>query len=425
MMSDELVRLREDVVAAGRFPDLDDLGRQARGRVRRRRVAGVAAVAVLAALAIAAIPLLTGSHGTKEQPAAGPDLLAGSVRGSIAGGPVTLTKAMKAQSYEVVDQRQVYALVQDGKRFAVARTTDSGATWHAWQVPAGAAKPDSTGYVLTPFVALSRTVLLLGDYVSRDAGQTWSKAAGQRVAGNVTNWQESRPLTITVGAPVEAFGRGQVMNTFCAGDGSVCHLYAVDLSTVVWHQLARQPAMTSAAAGRDGVLWAVRQVEFGKPGCTVSHSTDGGANWSTYQVPVAYGCVLSPPVTAADGTTYALLMRSNGTAMTGTAALVSTDGGTTWTKKALGADLAQLAVSADGTLWGTANSDAGFLVSRDGGRTFSSVPDTGSPVGFRTTVTGAYISPIGGAAFRNNFRVSEDGVHWSVIPAAPVDNTVK
>jgi hypothetical protein len=84
-----------------------------------------------------------------------------------------------------------------------------------------------------------------------------------------------------------------------------------------------------------------------------------------------------------------------------------------------------MAVSTDGTLWGVTSADpGGIVVSRDGGRTFHPVPDSESPVGFTTTSTGAYVSPIGGAPYRNNQRVSEDGVHWAVIPAAPVDNSV-
>lgn len=426
MKSDELASLRADVVAAGRFPDLDELGRRAHGRTRLRRVGGVAAVAVLAVLAVVAVPLLTGPYGPKNTTPAAPDPLAGSVRGPLVGEPVTLTKAMKAQSYEVVDGRQVYALVQDGKRFALARTVDGGKVWRAWQVPAGAVQPDSAGYVLTPFVALSRTVLLLGDYVSRDAGQTWSRATGQRFAGTLTNFQVSRPLTATLGAPASKVGKGQVAHTLCDAQNVTCHVYAVDLPSAVWHKLARQPPLTAAAQARDGVLWAVNRSEFGKGRCTVSHSRDGGGTWSTHEIPAADGCVLAPPTTASDGTTYGLLIKANGGGLSSGGALVSTDGGATWTKNPLGTDLRRMAVSADGTLWGTTNSEpAGIVFSRDGGETFRPIPDTGSPVGIQSTPTGAYVSFIASAGFRNNQRLSEDGVHWTVIPAAPVDNSVK
>jgi hypothetical protein len=436
MNSAELDRLRADVIGAGQFPDLADIDKRGRRRIGRHRTLGVAAVALVVAVAVAGGSLLGLSRGNPVAPAAA-NLLAGSVAGPLAGGEVLLNGPIQTLQYEPLDSREQFAVIgSGGQRIALARSLDGGQTWKAWEMPAAAGTPDA-GIVTEPghpnqlvsLEPLSRTVLVFGNYLSRDAGQTWKAISpAGRVQGTVTTWQEGLGAWATIGAGTPTVPVGWRLRTFCVGTGEICKLYAVDPVSLSWHPLAQQPGGVRSLIGLDadtavdGTFWAVRTFEPGEGLCTINHSSDRGASWSSYAIPAADGCVYGPPTMTKSGVTYALLMaRSANNSLKSTALLVSSNGGKSWSKTALNVPLRQIAALPDGTVLGVQEGENGgsLMLSTDGGRAFKAIPGTENSSVLKPTVTGAYTVVLSGGTGRNNTRISEDGKHWAQIRAVP------
>jgi photosystem II stability/assembly factor-like uncharacterized protein len=435
MNSADLDRLRADVIDAGQFPDLADIERRGRARIGRHRTVGVAAVALVVAVAVAGGSFFGLSRGKQVAPTGG-NLLAGAVAGPLAGTEVLLNGPIQALQYLPVDSREQFAVVMSGnRRIALARTLDGGRSWKAWEMPAGAGTGDpATGMVTAPgspvgvsLQVISRTTVLFGDFVSRDAGQTWNAlGTAGRLVGNTSSWQDDTSIRITTAVAVNSVPPGWQLRQFCAGSGEICKLYAVDPVGLGWHPLTQQPGGVQRIVGlnaitaMDGTSWAVRTYEPGEGLCTINHSSDRGASWSTYSIPAADGCTYGPPTTTKAGVTYALLMgatANNG--LRSTALLVSRDGGKTWSKTPLNVALDQLAALPDGTLLGVRDKGGSLMLSNDGGKSFTAIPGTEHSTGLIQTVTGAYTVAIEGANSRNNTRLSEDGKHWAQIRAVP------
>jgi hypothetical protein len=316
------------------------------------------------------------------------------------------------------------------KRPALARTVDGGVSWQAWELPPDVSVDKDNfltikgvdGYVA--LMAFSRTVVELGPYVSRDSGKTWARIHGTVAGGTLNNGSSGTQGTVVVAATtVNSVPKDWFFQSFCASQFS-CKLYAVDPVHFAWHQLEHQPAVTDAVEDAKGRLWAANRTlvpgQGDKPSCSLSASTDRGVTWVTHPVPATEGCTGAPSV-GADGKAYAIVATAGATDKT-PGVLVSSDGGIRWQRQALGMNLTDLFVLPDGTMIGhpVLGSDEpgdSLVSSKDGGKTFSPIPNTAHAGTLTRTVGGSYTTTVA-AGGRLSDLVSDDGVHW--VPAATV-----
>ncbi len=161
--------------------------------------------------------------------------------------------------------------------------------------------------------------------------------------------------------------------------------------------------------------------------CILSSSVDHGATWTTLSIDKADGCA-GVPMSGTDGTAYATL--SGLLASIPPSVLVSHDGWKTWQKTQLGTPPVDLiAVLPDGALLAAprhvtspgkpATSAApGFLLSRDGGKTFQQIAGTAGFSSLKTTAVGSYIGS-SNSGEPGKQSISDDGEHWSKAPQVP------
>ncbi|GAA1664973.1 hypothetical protein GCM10009765_13180 [Fodinicola feengrottensis] len=420
------------------IPEFAQIQGDGKRRRNRRRVGAVAAAVAVVALAAAVVPLAQGRLAGVQSA----DPLAGAVAGPVAGAEVLLTGAPVTLSwYGELDTREALAVtLSEGKAPSMARTVDGGHTWKAWRLPPGIGvttgdqliQTGSTLNVVYPQV-ISRTVVQIGNYLSRDAGQTWTKTAGTAVNGVMMNHGEGNFYTAVIAAPVPSAPTGWPVRAFCvdnnkAGIPATCGMYAIDPVEGGWHPFAKQPSTTwgdaEGAVDASGRLWFSHSAESK---CILSSSVDHGATWTTLSIDKADGCA-GVPMSGTDGTAYATL--SGLLASIPPSVLVSHDGWKTWQKTQLGTPPVDLiAVLPDGALLAAprhvtspgkpATSAApGFLLSRDGGKTFQQIAGTAGFSSLKTTAVGSYIGS-SNSGEPGKQSISDDGEHWSKAPQVP------
>lgn len=347
----------DTVADAVRQPPLEELRAAARDRRRRRRAIVLAALAVIVVTS-AAIPV---SGGPQRLEFADPRPTDTQIRG-VASDLIVLSDAIA-----------VVVEVAEGCKVSFAATDDGGRRWSAWRV----ARHDTTCTDTTDVrysVLSGRSYLVRFDnewLLSTDAGQTWKDAAA----------------TITA---VAAFPAKARLVSCRRGCGALVQPLAVDPASGQVYRLSGAPPSPFPPASiyptPDGTLWVTYWPgDYPRP-ATVARSIDRGATWQTSRAPEETTTI---GIAGVDDQEAYLLTEpwpadTNGPPPAGPSRLLhTTDGGKSWQDVAT--DLATnnvnrpITVGSDGSLMVVDyhESYSELLVSRDGGRHFSSVRQQG------------------------------------------------
>ncbi|GAA1703426.1 hypothetical protein GCM10009765_60950 [Fodinicola feengrottensis] len=426
--------VREKVDEFGAFPDLASIHRKGRTRRRIRRGGWVltpVAVVVVVALAAYQAPdtdrSLPPATTPWTPPTGTPPVLPPAVHGPLHGVKIAADQRMELLSSATVDEWRTYALTRtkEGK-FALTRTLDGGNSWQAWTLPAEIPNAVNTSdgnpsEPAGPVAGNGQTVTIGGDYISLDAGQSWTHRSA-------------------LGAAVDQIPAGWRTTTYLRSSGFLS-VAAQDPSSGVQKPLTHQPPQQLVEESNLGTWWNsaghLRQATDGSLWTLVnkdvldtpaaSHSSpaishNAGRSWTLVdQIPVD---VVS--VDSLDGRTAYAVGRIGGI-------FVSKDGGTSWDQvSARGLPNRRLAgcvVWPDGSLLVSAYApgqpeDAQIWISNDTGQTFTQAVGAGHVEWLGRTATDGVVANVQvqkdpGPQAPAAWLVSQDGVHGNAAPDPP------
>lgn len=404
-----------------RTPEFSSVVTMSRRRRQRHQLGGAAAIAAVALAGGTVVATQVRDRG------------ATTVAAAIAAQPWRMAAGSYVSEQFPLDDRQSYAIVlpaRDRSRpLGLAHTTDAGKTWQRWEIPAKYQPRPQTVIVLpkghapstptpttsvqlpTPLVLDAQTVMVNGG-LTRDGGRTWQDVPdvfGERVDTAENGWV-----------------------TVARDDGQVV---AIDPATGLQHPYRHQPGIRAypqpagtpiVTPAKDGSLWVSGESTNGSaPAVAVSH--DAGRTWVT-TVFTSLGDGGALLVASFDGRTgYAF--RSGRPGMSGVPLRAeTTDGGQTWSAFTPVTGLSVpvgLAVTADDALLSVniAGDRNPAVVSRDGGKTFTTFPAVGMCNGLRRTVTGGLVfvstGPNTGPDIPNGSMFSSDGRTFTTVPMPP------
>lgn len=408
----QLTRLRDEVRDALPVPGFEKVVARHKQRVIRRRMQIGAVVAVL--VVSLAIPLL------RDQLVSGPPDVAARPPSS------TMDTGTFVADAEFADTEHGYAIratCKSGPRKCTTEllVTGDGEHWQKRDIP----RPGTTPSWANPDLhVLGREEITLdwpvspsvestqvARWHSRDAGRTWEKV--------------DVPVVVTDTVP--AIPEGGVLAQSClraSTDGRRCEergFVVLQPGSGESAKLANEPPLTAMLAGpaptADGDWWvAGRDPETDHWGLAISR--DDGRTWTTtildWGEPVyPYGW----SVGSQGGTLYATAIGALPSESNGLLAVFrSTDGGRNWEQTWHPVDgkpprrvMAHTVVGADGSLRINGQDGKQYL-SRNGGRTFTSVPAKykGYAHWDRTGYVASGDTP-------SDLMLSADGVHWRTI----------
>lgn len=359
------------IADAVRQPPLDVIESAARARRRRRARGGALAVVVVLA-GMVALPMAAGTHrfgGTEETPEVRDRTTRLVMTGPGSGVGAELIEHGCTVSFTYTDD--------------VGRSWDSGAaSYTAIGCRSGIENRPADHPHLAYAVLGQRSYLVLDDgrnYLSTDYGRTWRDAEQAMV-------------------PVPAFPP-QARVVFCqAGCDALRQPLAVDPSTGTVYRLSGEPASPyppfSVYPSADGTIWVTYWPEE-LNGMAVGRSVDRGATWNTWQPPK--GANVTAVVGVDEREAYLLIEPSPPAGappmdvMGPAQLLVTRDGGSSW--QDVGTDLPAASMIRPATLGSdgsllvvqpgeiTPTHVSSLLVSRDGGRHFSSERPSGGQDG--------------------------------------------
>ncbi|GAA1684369.1 sialidase family protein [Fodinicola feengrottensis] len=436
----DFVDVREKVDELGAFPDLASIHRKGLTRRRIRRQSWVlvpVAIVVVVALAAYAAPRLGSDTDRTLPPATAvwapptgtPPLLPPAVHGPLHGVKIPADQRMELMSSGTADEWRTYALTRtkDGK-FALTRTLDGGYTWQAWTLPAEIPKlvnsVDGTPSEPAGPVAGDGQTVTIGDYVSLDGGQSWTRrSAPEATVDQVpSGWRAITYLHVT--------------------NGGTLGLAAQDPGSGARKPLAHQPPLQVVEddnpgswwqpgghlrQAADGSLWTLVNKEVIRTSASkapASHSSpaishDAGRSWKLAdQIPA--------DIVDVDGRTAYAIGRTG-------AVYVSTDGGGSWDRvSAHGLPNRQIgggALRSDGSLLVRAYApgqpdDAQVWISKDGGQTFAQAIGAGHVQWLGDTAAGGVVANVRVEKDPDKqvpavWLVSQDGLHWNAAPEPP------
>lgn len=384
--------VRSEVGAAVGAVDVRAVRQRGRQLQRRRRaVAG--GVATLVAAGFVAVFSLMPVRMAPVTP----------VHGPLVSHRVALPATLRLRSEVPVDLDRAYAVVDVGNRtYALARTYDGGRRWEAWSLPdplqAGRWKKRVSVETFVPLqdvlpdvpLVLTPETVLIGTYITRDSGETWSEAVP---GGNAAPTPEdsSAPPAVALGDKVDEVPADWPLRVRCRTVNPApdpCRVDAVDPTSGIQHELAHQPpggGRSDVIVNTDGSFWR-------DAGSAVAYSRDRGRSWQQLAVPAGTTKVL------ADGRLLYLLTTASPNQPT--IVQQSTDFGHSWHRRSgVTARLNTMAwLATDGAVYidGWTTPEGGnqgpqeFLTSKDGGLSFQPVAGLYGSSMFRT-VTGAYV----------------------------------
>jgi photosystem II stability/assembly factor-like uncharacterized protein len=392
-----------------------DITTRARRRTKTRAMLSVtAAVAVLAG-SIVGLQTISPKHG-QAAAAAGP-LVATPYEGPLPAGSKSITAA-------AVNEKQTYALGSlpgKGAGFFWSRTTDGGQTWTTVKLPKQLDELTTNSEPRANLFVLDSDTVVLRNLITHDGGATWAQrpAAGEPVKSVPAGWRfvpgfsffylgkEGPSISEPVGGePNAPRGMKAMLATIDPKDGQLHKVSGVPENCGV-------PDASGEAS--DSSFWLT---------CAgaVAVSHDRGESWKKASLP---GVPADTPLWAdsADGKRgYAVASsRSSGTTypLYGT-----TDGGTTWQLLRQVPLLSGLTMLPDGSYvcGGDTATTAPLKRTTDSGASFQPLQSTVFPTANPArTVTGSYVSfhweSVGSP--HNKYLVSDDGLHWAVVPAPP------
>jgi photosystem II stability/assembly factor-like uncharacterized protein len=332
-------------------------------RLPRRLVLRVGAAIIAAVLVVVVSVLLSGTP-----------LFGFPV--SLAGSQFRVLLPVNATTY--------FAVIDVGNGdYGLARTSDGGGQWTARRLPTQV----NRGLWAYEPVLLGPESLLIGAFVTRDGGWTWTmgKPSARR--------PPAPPLQ--AGAPVQVVPKGWPLRPYCLAS---CELSAVDPATGTPHVVGPMAGVrigdNAVDLVHDDVLW-VKTVD------RIYFSLDAGKSWSSREI--RYDDTFS--FGALGGYAYVL----TDVYFDGTSVLRTVDGGRSWQTVAsdIQSPVIDLCVLRNGDVLAVVlgGPDRRLMISRDRGETFQPMDDTISVSGLLRALDGTCV-------------VKGRGAHWVVAGGA-------